>query len=139
MECLILVTCHIIGFKKDRKVGRKGFTKFISKGKYTIDDDKIITGLLLVNGHMISKYLLKRRNSDGKFLDLDYENHSTDDHVKFIVKVNDEVLFDNIYKTKRFLIEDFGSKLTSTKSLSNLHLYNRDGVIHKHDVQLSNY
>ena len=63
---------------------------------------------------------------------LDYENHSTDDKVKFIVKVNDEVLFDNTYK-KNDVIED-KFKLTSSKSLSNIHLYNKDGVIRKYDT-----
>ena len=81
---------------------------------------------------MISKSLLKRQFRWKMAWILDYENHSTDDHVKFIVKVNDEVLFDNTYKTNDVIEDKF--KLTSTKSLSNLHLYNRDGVIHKYDT-----
>ena len=41
-------------------------------------------------------------------------------------------MFDNTYKTNDVIEDKF--KLTSTKSLSNLHLYNRDGVIHKYDT-----
>ena len=36
---------------------------------------------------------------------LDYENHSTDEKVKFSVKVTDETLFDNTYKTKDIIEE----------------------------------
>ena len=63
---------------------------------------------------------------------LDYENHSTDDTVKFIVKINDEVLFDNTYKNADVIEEKF--KLTSSKSVSNLHLYDKNGTIKKYDT-----
>ena len=62
---------------------------------------------------------------------LDYENHSTDEKVKFTVKVTDETLFDNTYKTKDIIEEKF--KLQSTKSTTNMHLYNKDGSIKKYD------
>ena len=62
---------------------------------------------------------------------LDYENHSTDEKVKFSVKVTDETLFDNTYKTKDIIEEKF--KLQSTKSTTNMHLYNKDGSIKKYD------
>ena len=46
--------------------------------------------------------------------------------------MDDEVLFDNTYKKDDVIEDKF--KLTSSKSLSNLHLYNKDGVIHKYDT-----
>jgi len=63
---------------------------------------------------------------------LDYENHSTDDKVKFVVKVNDETLFDNTYKAKNVIEEKF--KLTTPKTTTNMHLYTKDGVIKKYDT-----
>ena len=111
----------------------KGITKFITKGKYTIDDDKIIITELPIGKwtHDFKEFIEKVIQMDDSWI-LDYENHSTDDKVKFIVKVNDEVLFDNTYK-KNDVIED-KFKLTSSKSLSNIHLYNKDGVIRKYDT-----
>ena len=49
----------------------------------------------------------------------------------FVVKVNDESLFDNTYKAKNVFEEKF--KLTSPKTTSNLHLYTKDGAIKKYD------
>ena len=49
-----------------------------------------------------------------------------------MVKVNDETLFDNTYKEKDVIEEKF--KLTTPKTLSNLHLYNKDGTIKKYDT-----
>ena len=63
---------------------------------------------------------------------MDYENHSTDKEVKFIIKVSDETLFDNTYKVKDILEDKF--KLVSVKSVSNMHLYNKDGTIKKYDT-----
>jgi len=110
----------------------KGLTKFITKGKYIIDDDKIIINELPVGKwtHDFKEFLEKIIQEEDSWI-LDYENHSTDDKVKFIIKVNDEVLFDNTYK-KNDVIED-KFKLTSSKSLSNLHLYNKGGSIKKYD------
>ena len=125
---------HYRGFTgKIEKLVEKGITKFISKGKYTIDDDKIIITELPIGKwtHDFKEYIEKIIQIENSWI-LDYENHSTDDKVKFIIKVNDEVLFDNTYKTKDVIEDKF--KLTSTKSLSNLHLYNRDGVINKYDT-----
>ena len=61
---------------------------------------------------------------------LDYENHSTDETVKFIIKVSEETIFDNTYKDKDIIEGLF--KLTSLKSTTNMHLYNKSGVIHKY-------
>ena len=57
---------------------------------------------------------------------------STDEKVKFIVTVSDETLFDNTYKKDDIIHKLF--KLTSNKSLTNLHLYNRDGTIRKYNT-----
>ena len=122
------------GFKgKIIKNVEKGITKFITKGNYIIEDDKILITELPIGKwtHDFKEFLEKTIQMENSWI-LDYENHSTDESVKFIIKVDDEVLFDNTYK-KNDVIED-KFKLTSTKSLSNLHLYNKDGVIHKYDT-----
>ena len=122
------------GFKgKVIKNVQKGITKFITKGKYTIEDDKIIITELPIGKwtHDFKEFIEKTIQMENSWI-LDYENHSTDETVKFIVKVDDEVLFDNTYKKDDVIEDKF--KLTSSKSLSNLHLYNKDGVIHKYDT-----
>ena len=122
------------GFKgKVIKNVQKGITKFITKGKYTIEDDKIIITELPIGKwtHDFKEFIEKTIQMENSWI-LDYENHSTDETVKFNVKVDDEVLFDNTYKKDDVIEDKF--KLTSSKSLSNLHLYNKDGVIHKYDT-----
>ena len=59
-------------------------------------------------------------------------NHSTDEKVKFSVKVTDETLFDNTYKTKDIIEEKF--KLQSTKSTTNMHLYNKKMVLSRSTI-----
>ena len=46
--------------------------------------------------------------------------------------MSDETLFDNTYKKDDVINKLF--KLTSNKSLTNLHLYNREGSINKYDT-----
>ena len=67
-----------------------------------------------------------------KIIGLLIMSHSTDKIVKFIVTVSDETLFNNTYKKDDIIQKLF--KLTSNKSLTNLHLYNRDGTIKKYDT-----
>ena len=122
------------GFKgKVRKIEEKGKTKFITKGKYRIEDDKVVITELPIGKwtNDFKEFLEKTIQIDDSWI-LDYENHSTDDKVKFVVKVNDETLFDNTYKEKDVIEEKF--KLTTPKTLSNLHLYNKDGTIKKYDT-----
>ena len=64
----------------------------------------------------------------------DYENHSTDSEVHIICKVTDEFIFDFEHSSP----DENGTnyvekhmKLTSNKSLTNLHLYNKDNQIQK--------
>ena len=122
------------GFKgKVVKVDEKGISKFITKGKYHIEDDKVIITELPVGywTHDFKEFLEKTIQMDDSWI-LDYENHSTDEKVKFVVKVNDETLFDNTYKVKDVIVEKF--KLTTPKSTTNIHLYTKDGAIRKYDT-----
>ena len=122
------------GFKgKVVKVDEKGISKFITKGKYHIEDDKVIITELPVGywTHDFKEFLEKTIQLDDSWI-LDYENHSTDEKVKFVVKINDETLFDNTYKPKDVIEDKF--KLTTPKSTTNIHLYTKDGAIKKYDT-----
>ena len=125
---------HYKGFKgKISKITEKGIQKFITKGKYTIDDDKIVITELPIGRwtHDFKEYIEEQIQKEDPWI-LDYENHSTDEKVKFVIKVSDEKLFDNQYKKGDVFEHLF--KLTSSKSISNLHLYNRTGTIRKYDT-----
>ena len=122
------------GFKgRISKELEKGVTRFKTKGKYKIEDDTVIITELPIGKwtHDFKEFLDKVSQEEDSWI-TDYENHSTDDKIKFMVKVSDEVLFDNTYKNKDVILEMF--KLSSNKSVSNLHLYNKDGVIRKYDT-----
>ena len=118
---------------KIEKIVEKGIHKFITKGVYRIEDDKVIITELPVGKwtHDFKEFLEKKVQEEDSWI-LDYENHSTDDKVKFVVKVNDETLFDNTYKAKNVIEEKF--KLTTPKTTTNMHLYTKDGVIKKYDT-----
>lgn len=121
------------GFKgKIEKFVDKGVTKYITRGKYHIEDDTVIISELPIGKwtHDFKEFLEKVIQEENSWI-LDYENHSTDEKVKFIVKVNDESLFDNTYKVKDVFEEKF--KLTTPKTTSNIHLYTKDGMIKKYD------
>ena len=111
----------------------KGTTRFVTKGKYKIEDDKVIITELPIGRwtHDFKEYIESVIQKEDSWI-LDYENHSTDEKVKFVIKVSDEVLFDNTYKKKDVILELF--KLTSNKSISNLHLYDKDGTIKKYET-----
>ena len=122
------------GFKgKISKITEKGIQKFITKGKYTIDDDKVIITELPIGKwtHDFKEYIEEQIQKEDPWI-LDYENHSTDEKVKFVIKVSDEKLFDNQYKKGDVFEHLF--KLTSNKSVSNMHLYSRTGVIKKYET-----
>jgi DNA topoisomerase II len=116
---------------KIKKIEEKGITKFITHGKYTIEDDKVIITELPIGKwtHDFKEFLEKSIQEENPWI-LDYENHSTDERVNFVVKVTDDVIVSNTYKKENVIEEKF--KLTTTKTISNLHLYNRNGVIHKY-------
>ena len=122
------------GFKgRISKEVEKGIQKFVTKGKYTIDDDKVIITELPIGKwtHDFKEYIEELIQKEDSWV-LDYENHSTDEKVKFVIKVSDEKLFDNQYK-KGDVFENL-FKLRSNKSVSNLHLYNKNGTIRKYDT-----
>ena len=104
---------------------------FQTKGKYTIDDDQVIITELPIGTWTddFKVYLENEIQKEDPWI-LDYENHSTDETVKFIIKVSDETLFDNQYKAKDIIEEKF--KLSSKMSLTNLHLYTPDCAIKKY-------
>ena len=121
------------GFKgKIEKFTEKGITKYITRGVYRIEDDNIIITELPIGKwtNDFKEFLEKTIQEENPWI-LDYENHSTDERVNFVVKVNDESLFDNTYKIKNVFEEKF--KLTTPKTTSNLHLYTKDGAIKKYD------
>ena len=121
------------GFKgRISKVVEKGLTKFITRGKYKIKDEYVTITELPIGKwtHDFKEFIEKTIQLEDSWI-LDYENHSTDEKVNFVIKVNDEVLFDNQYKSKDIIEEKF--KLTSNRNVSNLHLYTKDGTIKKYD------
>ena len=115
------------------KVIKKDSKQFTTNGKYKIEDDKIIITELPIGKWTddFKEYIEQEILKEDSWI-TDYENHSTDEKVKFIVTVSDETLFDNTYKKDDVINKLF--KLTSNKSLTNLHLYNRDGSIKKYDT-----
>jgi DNA topoisomerase II len=117
---------------KIEKFVEKGIQKFITKGKYRIEDDSVIISELPIGKwtHDFKEFLEKTIQEEDSWI-LDYENHSTDQRVNFVIKINDETLFDNTYKNKDVIEEKF--KLTSPKTTSNIHLYTKDGAIKKYD------
>jgi DNA topoisomerase-2 len=121
------------GFKgRISKVVEKGLTKFVTRGKYKIKDEYVTITELPIGKwtHDFKEFIEKTIQLEDSWI-LDYENHSTDEKVNFVIKVNDEVLFDNQYKSKDIIEEKF--KLTSNRNVSNLHLYTKDGTIKKYD------
>ena len=105
------------GFKgKIEKFTEKGITKYITRGVYRIEDDNIIITELPIGKwtHDFKEFLEKTIQEEDPWI-LDYENHSTDETVKFVVKVNDELLFDNTYKKGDIIEERF--KLTPYSTL----------------------
>ena len=108
-------------------------TKYVTKGSYKVIDEMIHVTELPIGKwtHDFKEYLETNIEKEGSGI-LDYENHSTDTSVKFSIKVSDELLFDNTYKKNDIIEEKL--KLTSSKSVSNMHLYDRNGVIKKYET-----
>ena len=118
--------------KITKKSEKNNTIKFITRGKYKVINEMVeITELPIGKWtHDFKEYIENIIKDEDSWI-LDYENHSTDQKVKFSVKVSDETLFDNTYKTKDIIEDKF--KLQSTKSTTNMHLYNKDGSITKYD------
>jgi len=105
---------------------------FVTKGRYNITKDDMIHVTELPIGTWTDDFKLFLENEIQKENPwiLDYENHSTDESINFTIKVSDETLFDNTYKKNNVIEEKL--KLISKKSLTNLHLYTKDGNINKY-------
>tara|TARA_Y100000590_G_scaffold411507_1_gene505627 strand:- start:1127 stop:4474 length:3348 start_codon:yes stop_codon:yes gene_type:complete len=119
--------------KKQVIKGTHRSDKYMTSGIYKIEGDKVIITELPIGFwiHDFKEFLEKIIQEEDSWI-LDYENHSTDERVHFIIKINDETIFDNIYKTKDIIMEKL--KLKKPISLTNLHLYNKEGVIRKYDT-----
>ena len=115
-------------------------TKFITKGKYDIiDKDKIVITELPIGTwttpykEFLTSLLIDKRDkkSKGKFL-LDFQDHSDDETVKFVIHMNSHVSQYVVYNDKDHMdsIERM-FKLTTTKTISNIHLYEKQGHIKK--------
>ena len=118
--------------KITKKTENNNTVKFITRGKYKVVNEMVEITELPVGKwtHDFKEFIENILKEENSWI-LDYENHSTDEKVKFSVKVTDETLFDNTYKTKDIIEEKF--KLQSTRSTTNMHLYNKDGSINKYD------
>ena len=107
---------------------------FISMGKYTINKNQEIEINELPINTWTDDYKLYLDKLLEKNEILDYTNHSTDTEVKFIIKVDNNILYDNKYlendncdKIQKKL------KLTSQLKLTNLHCYDKEGKINKYN------
>lgn len=111
----------------------KNIIKFLTRGKYRIEDENVIITELPVGKwtHDFKEFLESILKEEEPWI-LDYDNYSTDETVHFKIKVTEDILFDNTYKSKNVIEEKF--KLISTKSTTNMHLYNKEGVIKKYDT-----
>jgi DNA topoisomerase-2 len=116
-----------------KKTEKNNTVKFITRGKYRVIDEMVeITELPIGKWtHDFKEYIENIVKDEDSWI-IDYENHSTDEKVKFSVKVSDETLFDNSYKNRDIIEEKF--KLQSSKSTTNMHLYNKGGSIKKYDT-----
>ena len=116
-----------------KKTEKNNTVKFITRGKYRVIDEMVeITELPIGKWtHDFKEYIENIVKEEDSWI-IDYENHSTDEKVKFSVKVSDETLFDNSYKKRDIIEEKF--KLQSSKSTTNMHLYNKGGSIKKYDT-----
>ena len=117
---------------------------YITKGVYKVypSDNKIIITELPIGKwtddyiKFIQDNINLSKDHDNNFI-TDYENHSTDTTVNIICKVTDEFIFDhehyNIKEDGITYVEKM-LKLTSNRSLTNIHLYNGNNQIQKYDT-----
>tara|TARA_R110002074_G_scaffold35018_3_gene95831 strand:- start:2098 stop:5442 length:3345 start_codon:yes stop_codon:yes gene_type:complete len=120
------------------KIEKISNTKYITKGCYEINKTKIeITELPIgVWTNDYKSFLDKNVNLDkkdkNKFI-LDYEDHSTDDTVRFILKVLPTFISSNkTYPSEKLNSIEKGLKLFSFKTTTNLHLYSEENKIKKY-------
>jgi DNA topoisomerase II len=117
--------------------------KFQTKGKYDIIDKNTIVISELPIGTWTSNYKeflnnciidKKDKSNKNKFI-IDYEDHSTDDTIKFVIKMTTNVSQFITYNEKDKLdsIERM-FKLSTTKNTNNIHLYTSTGSIKKYNT-----
>ena len=134
----LLIEPHYNKFKG--KIIKKDKFNFVTKGLYEIhpNDNKVIITELPIGKWTDDyiKFIQDNIQSEKNNFITEYENHSTDTEVKIICIVTDEFIFDyqhqNVYPDSdgnTFVEKHF--KLSSNKSLTNLHLYNKDNQIQK--------
>jgi DNA topoisomerase-2 len=111
--------------------------QFLTKGLYSIDYKKSkITITELPIGKWTDDYITFLQNlilSEKDDFIIDYENHSNDTEINIICNVSDEFLYDHsVYKIKDDInYIELKFKLTTSKSMNNLHLYNNSNTIQK--------
>ena len=101
---------------------------FITLGKYIINKNQDIEINELPIGTWTDDFkIFLDKLIDNKEIN-DYTNHSTDTDVKFIIKVDNNIIYDNKYieKEKCDLIQKMKFKLVSQIKLTNIHCYNKD-------------
>ena len=131
----------------------KGFTgviiklsenSYLSKGKYTINGNKLIVTELPVGmwthkfKEFLEEILVKQQNNKSILLVRMYNSYCTDVKVHFEISCDEEMLFD-----MQFFDEKLGMtklehhfKLCSKISTSNMVLYNKNGRLHKYTSEL---
>ena len=124
---------------------KKDKLNYITKGKYIVDNpENKITITELPIGKWTDDYIKfiqdniigLKENKKNCFI-TDYENHSTDTTVNIVIKVTDEFMYDYEHSTPdsdgiTFIEKHL--KLTTNKSLNNIHLYNSSNQIQKYTI-----
>jgi len=120
-------------------IKRMNDNMYVTKGKYNILSKNVLVITELPIGKWTQNYkeflegLIYDKNKKQKFYILDYVDHSTDNTVRFEVRVEPEVLLNIKCNVERHTdtIEDL-FKLSSTLSLKNIHLYDSNGTIKRY-------
>ena len=89
---------------------------------------------MIINRLLFLDSLLYDKTKKQKFYILDYEDHSTDVSVQFVIKVEPHILQNiqcNVDKHTDTIEDLF--KLSTTKSLKNIHLYDNKGTIKRYN------
>ena len=128
--------------KIELKTGEKNV--YITRGVYKVysNDNKIVITELPIGKwtddyiKFIQDNINLTKEHKNNFIS-DYENHSTDTEIKIILKVTDEFIFDSEHskpKADGLTHVERMLKLTSNRSLTNIHLYNSKNQIQKYDT-----
>jgi len=123
------------------KIIKRDNYNYLTKGIYKINkNDNTIEITELPIGKWTDDYIKFIQDnilSDKNNIIIEYENHSTDEDIKIICKMNDEFMYDYDSSTTDKDGIDFiekHMKLTTNKSLTNIHLYSNKNSIKKYDT-----